>query len=100
LCNEYLGRSVDCPATRGRHVAEATKRAAGAADAETGVEANFPEYAFVDREALLEMAGVRATDTEWVAGFEAMIGDAESKGWVREDDGAIRAHIERSPTQS
>jgi len=29
-----------------------------------------------------------------------MIGYAESKGWVREDNGAICAHIERSPIQS
>jgi len=34
------------------------------------VEANFPQYDFVDREALLEMAGVHAPDPEWVGGFE------------------------------
>ena len=49
---------------------------------------------FVDRDVLLRMAGDLAGDSEWLAGFEAMVAYAQSKGWVRESDGAIQAHIE------
>jgi len=52
-------------------------------------------HTFVDRSALLEMAGERAGDPEWRIEFDAMVAYAQSRGWVREADGAIRAHIEQ-----
>lgn len=51
------------------------------------------EHLFVDRAALRSLAGERATDPRWREGFEAMVGYAESKGWV-DGEGRVRAHVE------
>lgn len=51
-------------------------------------------YAFVTPDVLHVLAGARAEDPRWRARFEGMLGYAATKGWVRESDGAIRAHIE------
>ncbi len=51
------------------------------------------QHAFVDREILLALAGDRVGDAGWVAQLDAMLGYAESRGWV-DAAGATRAHIE------
>jgi hypothetical protein len=58
------------------------------------VSVNRPEHTFVDRETLLSLAGPSAQDASWQEGLGAMLGYAESKGWIRGSDGAIQAHLE------
>lgn len=50
---------------------------------------------FVAPDALRALAGDRAEDPAWAAQLEGMLGYAASKGWLRESDGAIQAHVER-----
>jgi hypothetical protein len=55
-----------------------------------------------EREAWVSQAWVRRASgrdaaDEWQRGFQAMLAYAGKKGWVREEDGAIRAHIEGKP---
>jgi hypothetical protein len=52
--------------------------------------------AFVSPDALRALAGDRADDPQWTAQLDGMIGYAASKGWIRESDGAIQAHVERA----
>ncbi len=54
--------------------------------------------AFVAPDALRALAGDRATDPAWNQGLEAMLAYAKGKGWVRDADGAIQAHVETAPT--
>lgn len=35
-----------------------------------------------------------STSPEWKSGFDGMVAFAASKGWLRDSDNAIRAHIE------
>lgn len=51
------------------------------------------EHVFVDREALVGMAGRYGGDPGWLQGLAGMIAYATSKGWV-DESGAIRAHIQ------
>lgn len=50
--------------------------------------------AFVTPDALRALAGSRADDPQWIAQLDGMLGYAASKGWIRESDGAIQAHVE------
>jgi hypothetical protein len=56
--------------------------------------ARFDEYAWVSISELERLAGDVATP-EWRASFAAMIEYARSKGWVDDDLGAVRGHVER-----
>lgn len=50
--------------------------------------------AFATPEALRTLAGDRADDPAWSASLADMLGYAASKGWIRESDGAVQAHVE------
>lgn len=52
-------------------------------------------HAFVEPEALRQLAGEHARNSEWCTGLERMIAYADSKGWTS-PSGAIRVHIEPS----
>jgi hypothetical protein len=56
--------------------------------------ARVDEHAWVRLEALRELAGPAAT-AEWLASLEGMLEYARSKGWVDDELGAVRAHVER-----
>ncbi|MDV7087380.1 hypothetical protein [Rhodococcus opacus] len=47
---------------------------------------------FVDPEMIRALAGEQASDESWSAGFEAMIGYADRRGWLS-SAGEIRVHI-------
>jgi hypothetical protein len=56
------------------------------------VELMRPRHVHVGIGQLLELAGERVRDPEWVRGFHEMIGYAREHGWV--DDGrGVRAHV-------
>ena len=48
-------------------------------------------YIFVD---WLILSSGRSAAAEWRKGLDAMLTYAGAKGWVREPDGAVRAHVE------
>jgi hypothetical protein len=50
--------------------------------------------AFIEVEAVRRLAGNRARDPEWSAGFEKMLAYAGSKGWMDPSGTAIQAHVE------
>jgi hypothetical protein len=50
------------------------------------------DHVAVSVDAVRTMAGERAAVADWEQGFAAMLGYAESKGWIV--DGAIKAHVE------
>jgi hypothetical protein len=52
-----------------------------------------PEHVFVTAEDLAAMAG-RGDDPAWREQLNGMLEYARSKGFTREADGAIRAHVE------
>ena len=54
------------------------------------------QYAWIDCKWLRENSGLLKND-DWVCAFEEMREFARSKGWVRDRDEAIRAHIEQVP---
>ncbi len=53
-------------------------------------------HAWVRTDALRELAGLAATP-EWEDGFDAMLGYARTRGWVDDEHGAVRGHVERRP---
>jgi hypothetical protein len=57
--------------------------------------AKVDEHAWVHVDALRELAGPAATP-EWEASLAGMVEFARSKGWVDEETGAVRAHVERA----
>lgn len=61
------------------------------------VVARVDEHAWIRIEALRELAGEAATP-EWEESFQGMLGYARTKGWVDEEQGAVRAHVERVGT--
>jgi hypothetical protein len=50
------------------------------------------ENAFVAESEVRRLAGAKAEDPEWQAGFKGMLDYAESHDWIGED-GAIQAHV-------
>lgn len=61
------------------------------------VRVSRPEHTFIGRDELLELAGDHAADSSWRARLEAMLDYAATKGWIRDEDGAVRAHLEWQP---
>jgi hypothetical protein len=51
------------------------------------------EHLFISRGGLRSLAGDLAISPGWLEGFDAMVGYAESKGWV-DGEGRVRAHVE------
>ncbi len=56
--------------------------------------ARLDEHAWVRVDALRELAGASATPA-WEESLASMLEFARSKGWVDDDLGSIRAHVER-----
>jgi hypothetical protein len=54
----------------------------------------FGDHAWVRTEALRRLAGPIAT-LEWEAAFAAMLEYARTRGWVDDEHGAVRGHVER-----
>ena len=54
----------------------------------------FGDHAWVRTDALRRLAGPVATP-EWEDGFAAMLDYARSRGWVDDEHGAVRGHVER-----
>jgi hypothetical protein len=54
----------------------------------------FGDHAWVRTDALRRLAGAVATP-EWEEGFAAMLDYARGRGWVDDEQGAVRAHVER-----
>jgi hypothetical protein len=52
------------------------------------------DHAWVRTDALRRLAGSAAT-TEWERSFVAMLDVARTRGWVDDDLGAVRGHVER-----
>lgn len=52
------------------------------------------DHVFVDPAVLLRLAGERAGEAEWRQSYDEMVAFAVKHGWV-DDDGFIRAHVER-----
>jgi hypothetical protein len=55
-------------------------------------------HTFIDVESLKRLAGSRATDADWLASLDGMVGFAASRGWV-DEGGGIRAHVVRAHDQ-
>jgi hypothetical protein len=51
----------------------------------------------VEPATLRALAGARADDADWTGQLDGMLAYAASKGWIREGDGAIQAHVETAP---
>ena len=60
--------------------------------AEGGV-LGFGDHAWVRTDALRRLAGPVATPA-WEDGFAAMLDDARTRGWVDDEQGAVRGHVE------
>jgi hypothetical protein len=54
----------------------------------------FGDHAWVRTDALRRLAGPLATP-EWEEAFAGMLEYARSRGWVDDDHGAVRGHVER-----
>jgi hypothetical protein len=54
----------------------------------------FGDHAWVRTDALLRLAGPAATSA-WEQGFAAMLDQARTRGWVDDEHGAVRGHVER-----
>jgi hypothetical protein len=54
----------------------------------------FGDHAWVRTDALRRLAGPIATP-EWEGAFAAMLAYARSRGWVDDEHGAVRGHVER-----
>ena len=54
----------------------------------------FGDHAWVRTDALRRLAGPLATP-EWEQGLRAMLDYARTRGWVDDEQGAVRGHVER-----
>jgi hypothetical protein len=59
----------------------------------------FGDHAWVRTDALRRLAGPAATP-EWEQGFAAMLDYARMRGWVDDEQGAVRGHSERRASSS
>ena len=66
----------------------------GARLAGTGIAA-VEEHAWIEIDALRRLAGDEATP-EWEESLGKMVDYARSKGWVDDERGTVRAHVERA----
>lgn len=57
------------------------------------------DHAWVRTDALRRLAGPVATP-EWEQAFAAMLDDARMRGWVDDEQGAVRGHVERRESSS
>ncbi len=55
-------------------------------------------HAYLEIGAVRALAGERADDAAWTAGFAAMVAYAARSGWLSDDGQAIRAHCEMPAT--
>ena len=62
-----------------------------------GASSKEPNHLFVDTALVRALAGDLATTPEWQAGFDAMLGYAESKGWMHPSGAMIHAHLTEPP---
>jgi hypothetical protein len=76
---------VHAPASRQDDLAQALAPV-GAVDAEGN--------ALLAIDALKRLAGDRADDPQWLAGFDAMVRYARTRGWVDAGGTALQAHCE------
>jgi hypothetical protein len=53
-----------------------------------------PATAWIDVDAVRNLAGAAATIPGWEDGFAAMLAFARTKGWLDESGSAVQAHIE------
>jgi len=60
----------------------------------TGGVLGLGDHAWVRTDALRRLAGPAATP-EWEEGFKGMLDYARLRGWVDDDHGAVRGHVER-----
>jgi hypothetical protein len=74
-------------------VVEGDGEPAAAALAAAGV-VGLGDHAWVRTDALRRLAGPAATD-EWERSFVAMLDYARTRGWVDDELGAVRGHVER-----
>jgi hypothetical protein len=51
------------------------------------------DHAWISRAWILRASGLEQSQ-EWCTGFAKMLQFAQKQGWIRESDGAIKAHIE------
>ena len=58
----------------------------------------FGDHAWVRTDALRRLAG-RVATPEWEDGFTAMLDYARSRGWVDDEHGAVRGHVERRESE-
>jgi hypothetical protein len=61
--------------------------------------ARHEEHAWVRIDALRRLAAP-VVGPEWEAGFASMIEFARSRGWVDDELGAVRGHVERDPARA
>jgi hypothetical protein len=54
----------------------------------------FGDHVWVRTDALRRLAGPVATP-EWEEGFAAMLDHARTRGWVDDEQGAVRGHVQR-----
>jgi hypothetical protein len=66
----------------------------GAAALAAGGVVGLGDHAWVRTDALRRLAGPAATD-EWERSFVAMLDHARTRGWVDDEHGAVRGHVER-----
>src|SRR5262245_59227809 len=69
-------------------------RCGGPALSTSNAVAKVDEHAWVRVDALRELAGSAVTP-EWEASLQGMLEYARTKGWVDDELGAVRAHVER-----
>lgn len=58
-----------------------------------GVQVADEAVAWVRQDWIVSQSGLAAS-AEWRSGFDKMVAFAASKGWIRDSDKAVRAHIE------
>lgn len=66
----------------------------GAAALAAGGVVGLGDHAWVRTDALRRLAGHAATDG-WERSFVAMLDYARTRGWVDDEHGAVRGHVER-----
>ena len=87
-------RLVDADDHPGFAVVIACDGEPSAAALAAGGVVGFGDHAWVRTDALRRLAGPAAT-SEWERSFVAMLDAARTRGWVDDELGAVRGHVER-----